>query len=77
MAREPEDLAEMRRELGAQLTVFRVAAELTQGQLGQVAWCDRTNVADIEKGRSRVTSASGRSPMNCVGPRVCSPPSTR
>lgn len=53
MAREPEDLAEMRRELGAQLTVFRVAAELTQGQLGQAACCDRTNVAHIEKGRSR------------------------
>jgi Helix-turn-helix domain len=48
MAREPEDLAEMRRELGAQLIVFRVAAELTQGQLAQAACCDRTNVAHIE-----------------------------
>jgi hypothetical protein len=53
MTREPEDLAEMRRGLGAQLTVFRMAAELTQGQLGRAACCDRTNVAHIEKGRSR------------------------
>jgi DNA-binding XRE family transcriptional regulator len=53
MAWEPEDLAEIRRELGAQLTIFRVAAELTQGQLAQAACCDRTNVAHIEKGRSR------------------------
>ena len=53
MAREPEGLAETRRGLGAQLTVFRVAAELTQGQLAQAACCDRTNVAHIEKGRSR------------------------
>jgi hypothetical protein len=53
MAREPEELAEMRRGLGAQLTIFRVAAKLTQGQLGRAACCDRTNVAHIEKGRSR------------------------
>ncbi|MDQ3763738.1 MAG: helix-turn-helix domain-containing protein [Actinomycetota bacterium] len=53
MAREPENLAEMRRGLGAQLAVFRAAAELTQGQLARAAFCDRTNVAHIEKGRSR------------------------
>jgi transcriptional regulator with XRE-family HTH domain len=53
MAREPENLAEMRRELGAQLTVFRVAAELSQSQLARAVCCDRTNVTHIEKGRSR------------------------
>ena len=53
MAREPEDLAEIRRALGAQLAIFRVVAELTQGQVAQAAFCDRTNVAHIEKGRSR------------------------
>ena len=53
MAREPENLVEMRRELGAQLTVFRVAAELSQSQLARAVCCDRTNVTHIEKGRSR------------------------
>jgi DNA-binding XRE family transcriptional regulator len=53
MAREPENLAEMRRGLGAQLTVFRVAAELSQSQLARAACCDRTNVTHIEKGRYR------------------------
>lgn len=53
MAREPDGLAELRRALGAQLAVFRVAAELTQGQVAQATFCDRTTVAHIEKGRSR------------------------
>jgi transcriptional regulator with XRE-family HTH domain len=53
MAREPEDLAEMRRALGAQLAAFRQAADLSQGQLAKAAFCDRSTVAHIEKGRSR------------------------
>jgi transcriptional regulator with XRE-family HTH domain len=46
-------ITELRRSLGAQLATFRQAAELTQGQLGKVAICDRTTVAHIEKGRVR------------------------
>jgi transcriptional regulator with XRE-family HTH domain len=53
MAREPEKLVEMRRGLGVQLTIFRVAAELSQRQLAHATSCDRTNVTHIEKGRSR------------------------
>lgn len=53
MAREPEELAEMRRALGAQLVAFRQAAGLTQGQLAKATFCDRSTVAHIEKGRSR------------------------
>jgi DNA-binding XRE family transcriptional regulator len=54
MAREPETIAELRRALGAQLATFRLAAELTQGQLAKVAICDRTTLVHIEKGRARV-----------------------
>ncbi|MGH3906928.1 MAG: helix-turn-helix transcriptional regulator, partial [Pseudonocardiaceae bacterium] len=53
MAREPEELVEMRRVLGAQLAAYRQAAELSQGQLAIAATVDRTTVAHIEKGRSR------------------------
>ncbi|MGH4016614.1 MAG: helix-turn-helix domain-containing protein [Pseudonocardiaceae bacterium] len=53
MAREPEAIAELRRSLGAQLATFRLAAELTQGQLAKVAICDRTTIVHIEKGRAR------------------------
>ncbi len=53
MSREPEELVEMRRVLGAQLAVFRQAAGLTQDQLAHAAFCDRSTVAHIEKGRSR------------------------
>lgn len=53
MAREPEELAEMRRVLGAQLAVFRQAAGLAQGQLAKVTFRDRSTVAHIETGRSR------------------------
>lgn len=42
-----------RRALGAQLAVFRQAAGLNQGQLAKAAFCDRSTVAHIEKGRSR------------------------
>ena len=53
MAREPETIAGLRRVLGTQLATFRQAAELTQGQLGKVAICDRTTIVHIEKGRAR------------------------
>lgn len=53
MAREPEAIAELRRSLGAQLATFRLAVELTQGQLAKVAFCDRTTIVHIEKGRAR------------------------
>lgn len=53
MAREPETIAELRRSLGAQLATFRLAAELTQGQLAKIAICDRTTLVHIEKGRAR------------------------
>jgi transcriptional regulator with XRE-family HTH domain len=53
MAREPEAIAELRHSLGAQLATFRLAAELTQGQLAKTAFCDRTTLSHIEKGRAR------------------------
>ncbi|HEY2763757.1 MAG TPA: helix-turn-helix domain-containing protein [Pseudonocardiaceae bacterium] len=53
MAREPDELVEMRLVLGAQLAAYRQAAELSQGQLARAAMVDRTTVAHIEKGRSR------------------------
>lgn len=53
MVREPEELVEMRRVLGAQLAAFRRAAALSQGQLAMATAVDRTTVAHIEKGRSR------------------------
>ena len=53
MAREPEVIAEQRQALGGQLTTFRLAAGLTQGQLARLAFCDRTTVNHIEKGRAR------------------------
>lgn len=53
MTREPDELVEMRRVLGAQLAAYRQAAELSQGQLAIAAMVDRTTVAHIEKGRSR------------------------
>jgi len=53
VAREPEAIAELRRALGAQLATFRLAADLTQGQLAKVAFCDRTTLVHIEKGRAR------------------------
>jgi DNA-binding XRE family transcriptional regulator len=53
MVREPDVIAELRRLLGAQLTTFREAAELTQGRLAKIGYCDRTTVNHIEKGRAR------------------------
>lgn len=53
MAREPDELVEMRRLLGEQLAALCQAAELSQGQLAMATYRDRTSVAHIEKGRSR------------------------
>lgn len=52
MAKEPERIAAMRHALGAQLAAFRTAAGLTQAQLADLAYCDRTRVTHIEKGRN-------------------------
>ncbi|AHH98560.1 helix-turn-helix domain-containing protein [Kutzneria albida] len=48
MAREPEEIRELRRALGQRLNTFRQAACLTQGQLGKVLYCDRTAISKIE-----------------------------
>lgn len=53
MAPEPEAVVAFRRALGEKLATFRLAAQLTQGMLAKAAFCDRTTVAHIEKGRSR------------------------
>lgn len=53
MAREPEQLVELRRALGERLATLRQAADLTQAQLGQATSYDRTKVAHLEKGRTR------------------------
>ncbi|MGH3866107.1 MAG: helix-turn-helix transcriptional regulator [Pseudonocardiaceae bacterium] len=53
MARESDELVEMRRVLGGQLAAFRQAAGLSQGRLAKATFCDRTSLAHIEKGRSR------------------------
>lgn len=52
MTREPERIAELRRALGVQLATFRAAAGLTQAQLADLVYSDRTRVTHIEKGRS-------------------------
>lgn len=53
MAREPADIAELRRALGERLATFRKAADVTQGQLASTTYVDRTTVSHIEKGRAR------------------------
>jgi hypothetical protein len=53
MAREPGAIAELRRSLGSQLATFRLAADLTQGRLAKLTYCDRTRIVHIEKGRAR------------------------
>ncbi len=55
MAREPDELVELRRALGAQLATFRLAAGLTQGQLAKLGDYDRTAVCHIERGRTHGT----------------------
>ncbi|MGQ0841535.1 helix-turn-helix domain-containing protein [Actinokineospora sp.] len=61
MAREATAITELRRSLGERLTVFRHAAGLTQTQLAKIAYCDRTTVAHIEKGRARAGERFWRS----------------
>lgn len=51
MPREPEDIINRRQALGERLAAFRQAAEQTQDQLAKRAFCDRTTIAHIEKGR--------------------------
>lgn len=67
MAREPEVIAHQRRALGAQLAAFRQAADLTQGQLAKAAFCDRTTLAHIEKGRARADERFWRACDEGVG----------
>ncbi|WP_198010174.1 helix-turn-helix domain-containing protein [Saccharomonospora halophila] len=69
MAREPETVAEKRRALGAQLAASRQAADLTQGQLAKAAYCDRTTVTHIEKGRARADERFWRASDEAVGAR--------
>lgn len=57
MAREPADIAELRRALGERLATFRKAADVTQGQLASATYLDRTTVSHIEKGRARADEA--------------------
>ena len=57
MAREPADIAELRRALGERLATFRKAADVTQGQLASACFLDRTTVSHIEKGRARADEA--------------------
>lgn len=51
VAAEPDEIAARRQALGDRLAAFRQAAGLTQGQLAKAAFCDRTTVVHIEKGR--------------------------
>ena len=62
VAREAEITA-LRRELGERLAGFRRAADLTQGQLARVVFCDRTSVVHIEKGRRSADGGFGSGPM--------------
>lgn len=53
MAREPTEIADLRRALGERLATFRKAAEITQGQLAAAAYVDRSLVSHVENGRAR------------------------
>ncbi|NIJ12957.1 transcriptional regulator with XRE-family HTH domain [Saccharomonospora amisosensis] len=53
MAREPHQIAELRRELGERLSAFRKAAGLTQGEFGRLTHRDRSSVSHIENGRAQ------------------------
>jgi transcriptional regulator with XRE-family HTH domain len=53
LTREPDHIVGLRRDLGAQLSLFRQAARLTQAELSGRVYCDRSTLAHIEKGRSR------------------------
>lgn len=67
MVREPDQLAEMRRVLGAQLAASRQAAGLTQGQLAKSTFRDRSTVAHIETGRSRADERFWTLADECCG----------
>lgn len=67
MVREPDQLAEMRRVLGAQLAASRQAAGLTQGQLAKATFRDRSTVAHIETGRSRADERFWTLADECCG----------
>lgn len=67
MAGEPEPIARLRCALGARLATFRLAAELTQGQLAKVAICDRTRIVHIEKGRARADERFWRAVDDACG----------
>jgi transcriptional regulator with XRE-family HTH domain len=56
VGREPEIVTDRRRALGERLATFRQAACLTQGQLADRVFVDRTTVAHTERGRSRGTA---------------------
>lgn len=53
MAREPDDIVEIRRALGRQLASFRKAAGLSQADLGRSTAYHRSTVAHIESGTGR------------------------
>ena len=55
MAREPQEITELWRGLGAQLTTYRLAAELTQGQLARLSNYHPSALSHIEKGRAHGT----------------------
>jgi transcriptional regulator with XRE-family HTH domain len=50
MAREAEHLDQLRRALGERLAVFRQDANLKQGELADIMYCDRTLITRIEAG---------------------------
>lgn len=53
MAREPDTITRLRRALGERLATFRQAAGLSQAQLTDRVYVDRTTIAHVERGRSR------------------------
>jgi len=53
MAREPSEVAALRRSLGERLALFRSAAGLTQQELGALVFRNRTTIAHIERGGRR------------------------
>jgi transcriptional regulator with XRE-family HTH domain len=48
---EPEHLQSLRCVLGERLKVFRLAAGLSQGHLGETLYCDRTLITKLEAGQ--------------------------
>ncbi|GLZ42884.1 helix-turn-helix transcriptional regulator [Actinokineospora sp. NBRC 105648] len=56
MAREPDSITDLRRDLGGRLAVFRVAAGLTQANLAHRMYVDRSMIAHLERGRGNATA---------------------